>query len=253
SLAAGAPVAWITSWPSAIRPFIALHVSPGGVRPIWPKISSSRETWSRVSPRCSSNALRSLSSDALCAIFGSASTSCCSALSRSSICSMKTSSIELSCIGGPLLRRLSIQWGLSDRAVRKRSFALRLDRVLRVARGLEAGLEHRPAETQLACTDERGAEHRRAPAATATARQQERARARQPLRRRRQLPGRAPVVDLAGLPEAELHRVHRDRLRRDAGHRQPSRRPRLARVEECTGRRPGARAGARPEEPGKLV
>src|SRR5438270_3651820 len=218
----------MTSSPSATRPCMALHVSLGGCFPSWPKISSRRVTWSRVSERCSLKAFWSFSSDAADAIFGNACTSCFSASSRSPSCSTSTSSSDWRFTLTPFVEFLDARL-LSAVATRKRAgvraLALRLHRVLRVARRLESGPEDRPAQAQLAGADHRPAERGGPPALRSPFREDEGAGAREPLRSPCELSRRSAVVDLAHLAEAELHRMHCDRLRCDAAQCEPAPRP----------------------------
>src|SRR5205814_8518654 len=90
---------------------------------------------------------------------------------------------------------------LSAVATRKRAgicaLALRLDRVLRVARRLESRLEHRPAQAQLAGADHGPTESRRPAALRSPPGADECAGACEALRRPRELARRASVADPA--------------------------------------------------------
>src|SRR3954468_3077293 len=127
SLTIGSPCA-ATIWsPSLTSPSMPLHFSVPAVMPTCSMISSSRRTWSRVSSRCVSNAFRSSSLEAPCALFGSASTSWDSALRRSWSSWVKTSLMEPSCMASPLSSSF-LAWAFGIR-LRERETVLRRARL----------------------------------------------------------------------------------------------------------------------------
>src|SRR5262249_59296320 len=99
---------------------------------------------------------------------------------------------------------------------------LRDHRVAWVTRRLETGPEDRPPQRELAAEHESTACDGRGPAGAAARREQRAARRSQQLRRPRELPRLALLVDLAEEPEPALHRLHQPELRRDGCDRQPA-------------------------------
>src|SRR3954464_425532 len=94
---------------------------------------------------------------------------------------------------------------------------LRDHRVARVPRRLESRLEHRPAQRQLACEDERAARDRRCAALLASPGEQRRPGERAGLRRLVELAGGSVLVDLPDEAKALLHHLHQGELGRDPG------------------------------------
>ena len=131
--------------------------------------------------------------------------------------------------------------------------ALWLDDVLRVARRLEAGLEHRPAQAELARADERSAGDGRRAAPPPARASSAAPRRRKPFRRPGELAGLALPVDLADLARAAAPSPASARPRRARRRLRAAAPGRLPRVDEDRGGGARARGGARAEDPRQLA